>query len=327
MNSDSESLHSQLLAWLLTKNATTWQHNLVKCKDVDGRKNPLDEEATTLSGGEQEWGGMPQTFQLGEIPTVQQRFQAVIKRRLKVHIQDNPPMFPWETQLVDYPDYADEPILALVPAWGWAAQQSKLNLPIPLPERIFQQLLDKCQQLLGASLPLGAKLVQAVESFFPDDSQAINDVAGLVLRSNYRSGETLEAMPNLESNYSDLQPRQQMAVSLLAAKQLLENLTLPLSTKHPVGERQWLTSAGILKLKVEYQFHSEVTTLRVQGELPTKGILKLQGETSQAMAQSTSPGCLSVELRCTQQNQTYTLEVELKEIDQQPLVFVIVPTM
>ena len=270
---------------------------------------------------------MPQTFRLGENPTVQQRFQAVIKRRLQVQIQDNPPLFPWETQLVDYPEYVGDPAMVMVPTWGWAAQQSKLNLPIPLPERVFQQLLDKCQALLGSTLPLGAKLVQVVESFFPDDSQAINDVAGLVLRSNLRSGVTLDTMPNLESSYSDLQPRQQMALSLLAAKRLLENLTLPLSITNPVEERQWLTSVGVLTLKVEYQFRGKVTKLRVQGNLPTKGIIKLQGDTSQAIAQSTGPGCLSVELRCTQLNETYTLEVELKEIDTQPLLFAIIPSI
>ncbi len=324
MNSDSESLYHQLLAWFMTKNAVNREHVSGVCKDVDGGKHPLDEKATVIIDGDLELGGIPQTFQLGEIPTVQQRFQAVIKRRLQVQIQDNPPLFPWETQLVDYPEYVGDP--AMVPTWGWAAQQSKLNLPIPLPERVFQQLLDKCQALLGSTLPLGAKLVQAVESFFPDNSQAINDVAGLVLRSNLRSGETLDTMPNLESSYSDLQQRQQMALSLLAAKRLLENLTLPLSMTNPVEERQWLTSVGVLTLKVEYQFRGKVTKLRVQGNLPTKGIIKLQGDTSQAMAQSTGPGCLSVELRCARLNETYTLEVELKEIDIKPLLFVIIPS-
>ena len=326
MNSDSESLHHQLLARFVTKYAINTEQVSGMFKDVDGGKNPLD-EATAFIDGDQELGGIPQTFQLGEIPTVQQRFQAVIKRRLQVQIQDNPPLFPWETHLVDYPEYVDEPAMVFVPTWGWAAQQSRLNLPIPLPERVFQQLLDKCQALLGSTLPLGPKLVQIVESFFPDDSQGLNDVAGLVLRPNFRSDKTQETMPSIEGSYSDLQPRQQMALSMLAAKHLLENLTLPLSTKNPVEERQWLTSAGVLTLKVEYQFRGQVTKLRVQGNLPTKGIIKLQGDTSQAMAQSTGPGCLSVELRCTQLNQTYTLEVELKEIDQQPLLFVIVPTM
>lgn len=165
-----------------------------------------------------------------------------------------------------------------------------------------------------------------MESLFPEDSQTLNDLAGLVLRTPSRSVDA-ETMPNLESEYLDLQPPQQMALSLLAAKQLLENLTLPISATNPVVERQWLTSAGVLTLKVEYQTQGQVTKLKVQSELPSKAIVKLQGDASQAIADSSSPGCLSVELHDTQPNQTYTLEVELKEIDQRPLLFVIVPTM
>jgi hypothetical protein len=295
---------------------------------LTGEKILSTKKPTSFSNGAQEeLGGVPQTYQLGDNPTVQQRFQTVVKRRLKVHIEDNPPLFPWETQLVDYPECVDEPAMVLVSAWGWAAQQYKLHLPIPLPEQVFKQLVDKCQALLASSLPLGAKLVQAVENFFPEDSQAINDMAGLVLRTNYRSGEALETMPNLESNYSDLQPRQQMALSLLAAKHLLDNLTLPISSTNPVVERQWLTTAGVLNLKVNYQLRGNLFKLRVQGDLPTKGVIKLQGDISQAMAQSTGPGCLSVELLCTEHCQTYTLEVELKEVAQQPLLFVIAPAI
>lgn len=326
MNSDSESLLSQLLASLLSINGKSDALTPVR-KGVTGEKVlSTKKRITFLNGVREELGGVPQTFQLGEIPTVQQRFQTVVKRRLKVHIQDNPPLFPWETQLAEYPERVDEPVMVLASAWGWSAQQYKLHLPIPLPEQIFKQLVDKCQALLESSLPLGAKLVQAVESFFPEDSQAINDVAGLVLRPSYRSGEALETMPNLEGNYLDLQPRQQMALSLLAAKHLLENLTLPVSTTNPTVERQWLTSAGVLNLKVNYQLRGKLLKLRVQADLPTKGVLKLQSDTSQALAQSTGPGCLSVELLCTEQSQTYTLEVELKEVAQQPLLFVIVPT-
>ncbi|MFH7024220.1 MAG: PatU [Heteroscytonema crispum UTEX LB 1556] len=326
MNSNSESLQDQLLNWLLADDATTTEHTSVNCEEIDGVKNPL-QETTTFRSGDFESGGKPQNFQLGEIPTVQERFQAVLKRRLQTQIQNHPPLFPWETQLKDYPDYVDNPSLTLVPTWGWAAQQSKLNLPILLPEKIFRQLLAKCEDLVTSSLPLGAKLVQVVESFFPQDSQTLNDLAGLVLRSTYRSVDALETMPNIESDYSDLLPRQQMALSLMAAKQLLENLTLPVSPVNPVVERQWLTSAGVLTLKVEYQFQGKVKKLRIQGDLPTKGILKLQGNGSQAIAQSWSPGCLNVELCATQLNQTYTLEVDLKDINQQPLLFAINPMM
>ncbi|MDZ7959315.1 MAG: PatU [Aulosira sp. DedQUE10] len=323
MNSDSESFHHQLLGLVLADNVTTAKLSSVDCQEINGVENPLKQTAA-FKGGEQEVGGTPQTFLLGEIPTVQERFQAVIKHRLQIQIQNHPPLFPWETQLLEYPDYADEPSIALVPAWGWIAQQSRLNLPIALPESIFRQLLEKCQVLLTSSLPLGAKLVQAVEELFPNDTQTINDIAGLVLRSPSRSVDSLETMPNLQSDYSDLREPQQIALSLLTVKQLLENLTIPISLTNPVVEREWLTTAGVLKLKIEYQ--SQRGKLRVQGELPTRGIFQLQGKGTQAVAQSSSLGSLSVELPCQQLNQSYTLEVDFPEIDQQPLLFVINPT-
>ncbi|BAY26269.1 hypothetical protein NIES2100_60830 [Calothrix sp. NIES-2100] len=324
MNSDSESFHHQLLTWVLADNATTLESS-VDDEELDGVENSL-KQATASTSGEPESGVTPQTFLLGEIPTVQERFQAVLKRRLQLQIQNHPPLFPWESQLTDYPDYADEPAVVLVPAWGWVAQQSKLNLPIALPESIFRQLLQKCQLLLTSSLPVGAKLVQAVEDLFPNENQALNDIAGLVLRSTYRSPEVLEAMPNIESDYSDLKQRQQMALSLLAAKQVLDNLTIPLSLTNPVVEREWLTSAGVMRLKVEYQSQGQTGKLRVEGKLPTQGIFTLKGRDIQAVGQSASSGSLSVELHSQQLNQIYTLEVDFPEIEQAPLLFVINPT-
>jgi hypothetical protein len=325
MNSDSESLQSQCLGWLLTDDVKNTDQS-VECEENDGVKN-LHNEATASKSNEPKLGGTPQAFQLGEIPTVQDRFQAVLKRRLQIQAQDHPPLFPWETQLIDYPDFIDEPSMTLVPSWGWMVQQSKLNLPRPLPEIVFRQLLEKCQAMVTSSMPLGAKLVQVVENFFPNESQALNDIAGLVLRSTYRSVNTLETIPNIQSDYSDLQPRQQMALSLLAAKQLLENLTLPLSATSPVVERQWLTSVGTLNIRVEYQSVGKLTKLLVQAELPVKGTLTLRGSGTLAMATSSTSEYLSVELGCEQLNPIYTLEVEFPEIDQQPLLFVINPTV
>ncbi|MBG1269047.1 PatU [Nostoc sp. WHI] len=323
MNSDSESLQHQCLDWLLTDNVKSNEQS-VECEENDGVQNLLN-EATASKSSEPKLGGTPQTFQLGEIPTVQDRFQAVLKRRLQIQVQDHPPLFPWETQLIDYPDFVDEPSMTLVPSWGWMVQQAKLNLPRPLPEKVFRQLLEQCQALVTSSMPLGAKLVQAVENFFPNESQTLNDIAGLVLRSTYRSVNTLETMPNIQSDYSDLQPRQQMALSLLAAKQLLENLTLPLSVTSPVVERQWLTSVGTLNIRVEYQSLGKITKLLVQAELPVKGTLTLRASGTLAMATSSTSGYLSVELSCEQLNPTYTLEVEFPEIDEQSLLFVISP--
>ncbi|CEJ42136.1 PatU [Umezakia ovalisporum] len=322
MNSVPEALQPNLVAWWVANQANTSESKFVKCQEIDGVDDPLKEVAA-FTGGKPKWEGLLQTFQLGEIPTVQERFQAVLKRRLQIQAEKQPPLFPWESQLVEYPDFVEERSLALSSHWGWIAQQSKLNLPIPLPERVFQELLEKCQGLLTSSLPLGAKLVQVVEGLFPDESQTINDLAGLVLRTTYRSVNTLDTIPQIDDDYSNLQPRQQMALSLLAAKQMLDNLTLPVSSANPVVERQWLTSAGTLTLRVEYHSQNHLTQLSVDSKLPASGTLKLQGNGNLAVAKSATPGNLSVELYCNQPGSTYTLEVEFPELDKQPLLFVI----
>jgi hypothetical protein len=324
MNSDSESLQNQLLKWLLA-DATPLADTTVECKENNGVVN-FTAVSPIASNGKQQLESIPQTFQLGEIPTVQERFQAVLKRRLQTQIQDHPPLFPWESQFRDYPDFAENPSMGLVPNWGLTQARASLNLPIDLPERIIRQLLEKCQALITSSLPLGAKLVQAVESFFPNEQQTINDLASLVLRSPYRSASALQNVPNLDGDYSELQPRQQMALSLMAAKQLFDNLTLPISATNAVVERQWLTSAGAISLKVEYQPQGKDAILCVQADLPTTGTLKVLGNGSASMAQSSSPGCLSVEITCNQPRQPYTLEVKLTGIDQQPLTFLILLT-
>ncbi|MEO1372897.1 MAG: PatU [Cyanobacteria bacterium J06635_10] len=322
MNSDTESLQNQLLAWLLADNASTEEDFLVEREEINGAQTYEDSTAST--SGVSESDSMLYSFQLGEIPAVQTRFQAVLKRRLQNQIQDNPPLFPWETQLIDYPDYVDNTSMSWVPDFGWAAQQSKLSLPIPMPEKIFQQLLARCQELLTFPVPLGAKLVGAVESLFPNEPQTLNDLAGMVLRSPYRSADTLERMPYVEGSYSDLQPRQQMALSLLAAKQLLENLTLSVNAAREVVEKQWLTNVGTVTLRVKYL--QETDKLWVEAELPCMGNLKLEGDNSQVVAESSELGTVSLELNSVQQGATYTLAVELQDMDTQPLTFAIMPT-
>ncbi len=324
MNSDSESLQNQLFKWLLASFATESENTSVHCNENNGVEN-LPSAANTSTNLQQS-GLTPQTSQLGEIPTVQERFQAVLKRRLQIQIQNHPPLFPWESQIQEYPDYVDNPSVALVPTWGWSSGAS-LSLPIDLPERIFRQLLAKCQELVASSLPLGAKLVAAVENLFPGDEQAINDLAGLVLRTPYRSASAIEAMPNLDGDYFDLQSRQQMAISLMAAKQLFDNLTLPVSVKAPVVEREWSTDVGLIKLHVEYLQYSNEAKLCVIADLPTQGNIKVSNAATSASAQSSSPGSLSVEILGISPRQPYTLEVKLTEIDQQPLTFLILPTV
>ncbi len=252
---------------------------------------------------------------------MQERFQAILKRRLQDEIAKNPPLFPWETQLLEYPDCVEEQSLGLVPVWGWTVHQSQLNLPIPLPDQVFWQLLAKCQLLLTSSMPLGAKLVEVVESMFPTDTQSINDLAALVLRSSYRSADTLTAP--IESDYFDLLPRQQMALSLMAAKQLLENLILPISLSQPLVERQWLTTVGSLNIRVELRNSGKLTSLMVYGKLPAPGILQLEGNNSQEFVKSETCEIPMIEWQIDRSQSNYTLAVKFPELDQQPLLLAI----
>ena len=326
MNRDSESLQHQILCWLLSNDDLTGDNTSVERKGNNGLNDANPQAAAFISGAfESEL--KPQNFKLGEIPTVQERFQAVLKRRLKNQIQSRPPLFPWETRITDYPEYIDNPSTALVPCGAWMSQQSKLNLPMPLPEKIFSSLLERCQALVASSLPLGSKLVQAVENLFPEEPQALNNLAGLVLRTPYRSVDTLESMPNLESSYSDLQPPQKMALSLLAAKELLENMTLRVSSTSPAIEREWETTAGVINIKVKYKFQVEETKLCVECELPAPGTLKLLSSDSEEIAQSVTSRCLSIELNQPQFDSIYTLELKCPQVEQKPLFFAILPTL
>ncbi|ULP70733.1 hypothetical protein BDGGKGIB_00351 [Nodularia sphaerocarpa UHCC 0038] len=45
MNSDSESLQTDLLDWLLADKANTNEPKLVKCEEIDGVDDPLKEVA------------------------------------------------------------------------------------------------------------------------------------------------------------------------------------------------------------------------------------------------------------------------------------------
>ncbi|OKH50495.1 hypothetical protein NIES2101_19385 [Calothrix sp. HK-06] len=46
-------------------------------------------------------------FQLNRVYSMHELYQAEFKRHLQAKIQDHPPLFPWETELADYPDYPD----------------------------------------------------------------------------------------------------------------------------------------------------------------------------------------------------------------------------
>lgn len=359
MNSDkdnnSESVDNRLLAWLLGDNnppANSPPSEAVEADLEMDELDPLDSEELNIVpsnngtgdpvghlyevDGQRSTGGVNPTrptsqsagvrhIPTGEIPTVQNRFQALLKRRLKAEIELHPPLFPWETEISDYePVYSDNIVTSGVPCFHfWTAQLRSLSLPVTLPETVLAQLLDTCQEVVQSPLQQGAKMVRAVSSLFPEQPQSLNEMAGLVLRYPTRSPREQQLFT---STYEAATADQQMALSLLAAREILNTLTLSVSPNQPLAERKWQTAAGMLTLQAEYQLQGKTPKLRVESRLPRGGSLKLQTQQGSASAQRLYPGYLSVESYDLIPNQTYPVEVRFQELDQQPLVFVISPT-
>lgn len=271
-------------------------------------------------------GDQTRPYDLGEIPTVQNRFQAILKRRLQVEIERHPPLFPWEAEISDYESEASD---ALAEGWVpnirlWMPQLANLALPVRMPEVVLAKLLDACSEAAYSRHQLGAKLVNAVENLFPNQFQSLNQLAGMVLLGQARSSGQPQSLP---SSYDAAAEEQKMTLALLAAKEIISALTVPISpTKTPV-ERQWQTAAGVVTVQAEYKIQDRVSQLRVIARLPRGGSLTLRTPQSSAKSQRTYPGYLSVELFDLQPNQTYPLEIRFHDLEHTPLIFSICPTM
>ncbi len=364
MNSDmynnSDTLYSRLIEWLLQESVpaasapaegradSTVPPGEHPAADFDLEQlDPLDFEELNVasfnsdeaafdrtrasSGGirareEHEPRGETHHYNLGDMPTVQNRFQAILKRRLQAEIERHPPLFPWETQLSDYePDFSDARAGAIVPPVRlWMPQLFNLALPVALPETVLAQLLDACSEAVYSRRQLGAKLVNAVESLFPDQFQALNQLAGMVLLYPSRSGERLQSFAG---SYESAAAEQKMTLALLAAKEIISALTVPISPTGTPVERQWQTAVGTVTVQAEYQMQDGVAKLRVIARLPRGGSLTLRTPQASASAQRTYPGYLSVESFDLQPNQTYPLEIRFLDSEQTPLIFAICPTM
>ncbi|MBD2099676.1 hypothetical protein [Leptolyngbya sp. FACHB-261] len=285
MNRDSEALDRGLMAWLFGEESSP---------NTDGSFADLERNQRIS----QTWG---------ELPAVQDRFQAILKRRLYVEIERNPPLFPWETELSDYttpersleavPDYASasaEEVASARALGFWASQVQRLELPVTLPKKVLAVLLAKAQTLIHSSMREGARLVRCVEDLFPDQNQQLNQIAGMVLQGASRDTEKLADAITREfsGSYEQAQPQQQMALSLLAAREILNNLSVSVRPGAPAVERQWPTDSGELVIQVS---SAQPGQIEVEAQTPLAGALKLfVGEQEVDSAQRSRAGLLSV---------------------------------
>jgi hypothetical protein len=261
----------------------------------------------------------------GDIPAVQERFQALLKHRLSLEIEQNPPLFPWEDEISEYQsDWISHPIAELrgIHKAGslWLAQLRRVTLPVPLPESMLGDLLFACESVVQSSLREGAKAVKVAESFFPDHFLQLNQLAGVVMMSPARNGyatlqERLSDLgTDLPSTYQAASATQQMVLSLLAARELIAALTLNAILNQP-STHQWMTEIGALTLQMDYLTHDGDAVLHITGQLPCGGSLSLANGPSLAMAQRPEAGVLSVELADLRPNQPLSLKVQLGNDD------------
>lgn len=318
-NKNASAIAQRLMAWLIQSASSPPPPTPEQPMEPESlNADPLEGEDWGEDWDNQPLAG-PASIQTGELPIVQNRFQAILKRRLKVEIERRPPLFPWETEILDYePDGTDGLGALQVPAFTfWLPQLAQLNLPVQLPDVVLAQLFAGCVEAMRVPVQQGAKMVKAVQTLFPDRTPLLNQLAGMVLMQPARSAQ---ATPVIHHPYEAATPEQQMALSLLAAKELLNALTVTVSADQPLLERQWETTQGLVSLTVEYLPRPGTGTLRIKGRLPKAGGLTLKTEQGENSAQRAYPGEVCVELIDCVPDQMYPLEVCFQEFSQQPLV-------
>ncbi len=261
---------------------------------------------------------IPPISELGELPSVQDHFQTVLKRRLQLEISQNPPRFPWESNVIDYPVE-----LAEANAQAWLLQLQSLPLPTALPDDILAGLLSRCQELLAESLQPGVRLVKAVENLFPDQPQAMDQIAGLVLaNATVRSTATRDATAlktAFPDGYAGANPQQQVTLAMLAAKDILDTLTLNLTPEAPVQQREWLTTEGNVTITAHYQ-PGTVNQISLSVDVPCASQMTMP--TSEQTVTQARPGILNLTLPEPTVG-TYPVEISFSGTDAVPLTFTI----
>ncbi len=262
---------------------------------------------------------MPPLSELGEMPAVQNHLQTVLKRRLQTEIDQRPPLFPWESDLQEYP----VDISASVPV-PWLTQLRSLQLPTALPEDILSGLLSRCQDLVAESLQPGIQLIKAVESLFPDQPQAMDQIAGLVLANATvrKSSNQQEEMKVLEAafpeGYEGANPQQQVTLAMLAAKDILDTLTITLTSQAPTVQREWSTTEGTIQLSARFQ-PGTPNHIGLTVKLPQAGQLSLPSA-GQTVTQN-RPGTLNLSVPAPEAGAAYPLEIHLGDREWMPLTF------
>ncbi len=313
MNSDAETLRSFLLGLLTYFSPTVSSPSGGAGDDTGGASLPSgqageistvapqgagDGSAVSSGASTQTVYELPPLSELGEMPAVQTHVQTLLKRRLQARFEQSPPLFPWETEILEYP---------VTEAQGlgtWLPQLTTLTLPTALPREVLATLLERCQALAQEALKPGIQLVRAVEDLFPEQPQTVNQIAGLVLAGATRDSQPARSLLASEEafpqGYAGANPQQQVTLSMLAAQEILAALVIPVGPEAPPSHRHWNTTEGVVTLAIAPGASPTVTVT-----LPTDGSLTLGTQSYPATAATAIP--LSIPAQPTHQALQVTL--------------------
>ncbi len=237
---------------------------------------------------------------------VQERFYTLLKQRFQQEMDVRPPLFPWETEMVEYEDVLS--FSADIAAWEPQLQQ--LQLPVALPAAVLATLFQRCQELARSTVQDGRRLVQAVESLFVVEPMSLDELAGNMILGEARSGEALATRffgSNPPESYESAPQQQQVTLAMIAAYEMLNRLTLKLTEHDPVLSQSWETIAGTLHLKAE----KVGRMLRIEAKLPDSGRVTVVHGASHTQTQRQGAGLVTLLVDNVQTNQTYQVEVVL----------------
>lgn len=271
-----------------------------------------------------------QSFNFGEIHAVQERFEALLKQRLLSEYENRPPLFPWESEVSEYPAEVTDCVPAAISPL-WSAHMGALKVPGLLPASLMHTLLERCQEIARSPIKQGVRLVRAVEDLFPESADMLEPIATMVLVPAYRSGRAtqdavIQELANAVGGYDAALPEQQIALSMLAAQEILGALTFSVSADRPCEQRSWITTVGALDLTVSYVASSgqddsswtpiqsplSASELKVVAVLPEGGQVRLCDGDVEKLAVRSQPGALDLSLSNPVIGKTYVMEVSLQ---------------
>lgn len=265
---------------------------------------------------------------------MQQRFYELLKRYLQVEIEQRLPKFPWESEVLEYESEYQSHNSSVTTGTNtsvpvWALQLHDFNLSSLLPEPLFIVLVQRCQTVITTPCQLGAKLVRVVKEFFPEEVVTLHDLAGrlLIMESATRSGKVANHTHRWANRLAEyeLAPRpQQMLMTLMAAHEIITALTITVSIQHPQVRRSWLTTGGVLDIKVNaLTSRGKITTLRVAGDFPRGGTLEFGSGDTLGATSCLVAGSLSVERGNITPGEMIPLNVYLPDIDPTGLTLIV----